>query len=240
VSRTPSPRNGATRPCRRQRQRGFTLIEVMVASVILSVFVLGLSGLWQASSRRVDDMILKQKAVFVLNAEMERLTALYAYTTFGDEGPATSNNFNDNSLLPSPRLVYPTGSVMSTLMGGSGNNFVTTNFSSFRTGAESRVYVASSFLNWSNRAYVWIDRERNLAGRISWVTSEIDVNSCLGGDNCSCHDFDGDDTWTWLNEKHCRTLELFLEYPYRPTTAGSFATPETMQTMSLRTIVGRL
>lgn len=236
--RTPS--RARARAAGRGRQRGFTLIEVMVASVILSVFVLGLSGLWQASSRRVEDLTVRQKAVFVLNAEMERLTALYGYTSFGDGGATTSTGYNDNSVLPASRLVYPDGgTLLSIILGGPGQNFVTTSFNTFRTGPEFRVFVVDSgLLGTSDRAYVWIDRERNVAGRLSWVTSEISVNSCEGGDNCSCHDFDGTDSW--LFKRNCRTLELFLEYPYRPTSTGAFVTPANVRTMSLRTIVGRL
>lgn len=68
-----------------RRQRGVTLIEVMIALVLTSILVLGLSGLWANVSRQFLFLTLKQKAVFVLNGEMERLSALYRFTDFADD-----------------------------------------------------------------------------------------------------------------------------------------------------------
>ena len=52
---------------------GSTLVEVMVASTVLSVVALGLVNAWTVMDRMSFDTLLRQKAVFVLNAEMERL-----------------------------------------------------------------------------------------------------------------------------------------------------------------------
>lgn len=72
------------------RQRGFTLIEVMTASVILSIFIVSLGTSWLVADRRADRLMNRQKAIFVLNGEMERLTTLYNLTTFGAAGAVTT------------------------------------------------------------------------------------------------------------------------------------------------------
>src|SRR5258705_12129013 len=70
---------------RRHRQRGFSLLEVMFASSILSVIILGVGGFWYAANSRVTDLVLRQKAIFVINAEVERLTAIYVFTAFAKD-----------------------------------------------------------------------------------------------------------------------------------------------------------
>ncbi|MBT4490192.1 MAG: prepilin-type N-terminal cleavage/methylation domain-containing protein, partial [Rhodospirillaceae bacterium] len=62
---------------RRTREDGFTLVEVLAATVITSILVLGLANLWTAVAGEVDGLTMRQKAIFVLNGQMERLTALY-------------------------------------------------------------------------------------------------------------------------------------------------------------------
>lgn len=209
-------------------------MEVMAASVILSVFVLGIGGMWRASSDRVTDLVIKQKAVFVLNAEMERLSALYAYTSFGDDGSEMSYGWGTTNGLPDTRLSYP--STLAPYIGGS-DNYVTTSKSQFAAN-DFRVWNDNSFFGLWDRSYVWIDRDSNIAGRLSWVTQSINVDDCIGGPNCSCHDFDGGDNP--LYERHCRTLELYLDYPYRRDSEGEMVLDGSRQSLTLATIVGRL
>ncbi len=232
MSRTPSPRKTRAR----RAQRGFTLVEVMAAGVILSIFVLGVSGLWRASTNQVSDLMVRQKAVFALNAEMERLTALYSYTTFGVNGPVSTTNYS-GGLLPTHRLIYPLD--MDDYMDGDDDNdFVTSSFSSFRDDSEFLVYVDRSYWTYNNRAYVWLDRDRNVAARLSWITNDINVVFCIGADNCSCHDFDGSSSP--LFKDYCRYLTLYLEYPYRSDSDGDMTAGPGLQSLSLKTIVGRL
>ena len=57
--------------------RGFTLIEVLAAGTILSVVALSLVKAWTVFDGLSFDLLLRQKAVFVLNGEMERAWATY-------------------------------------------------------------------------------------------------------------------------------------------------------------------
>ena len=216
-------------------QRGFSLLEVMFASTILSVIVLGVGGFWYAANAHVADLVLKQEAIFVLNAEVERLTALYVFTGFATDstnGPVTTTGYDGLPALPSTRLVYP-GDVTS-FMGG-GNNFVTTSAGNFSTGSEFLVWDKVDFLAPLTRVYVWIDKNRNLVGRLSWVATDIVVSSCIQDADCSCQRFDN----LSLNGGRCQRLDVYLEYPYRFVAPSTVTAPAQLQTISVATIVGR-
>jgi prepilin-type N-terminal cleavage/methylation domain-containing protein len=218
-----------------RRQSGFTLIEVMFASMILSVFVLGIGAFWYAASQRAADLVLKQKAIFVLNAEVERLTAIYVYTAFGADllaGAVTTTGYDGLVAIPTTRLIYP-----NSLSGSyASNNYLTTSAATFSTGSEFLVWVQANFLSSLNRNYVWIDKNKNIVGRLSWVMANINVASCIQALDCSCQRYDNDS----LLPGHCQTLDVYLEYPYRfDAAAASVTPPAQLQTISLRTIVGR-
>ena len=83
-----------------------------------------------------------------------------------------------------------------------------------------------------NRAYVWVDQDHNVMGRISWTTSNISASPCTGLDTCSCLDPTG------LLAGNCQKLVLYLEYPYR-LVSGNPVAAATLQTLTLSTIVGR-
>jgi prepilin-type N-terminal cleavage/methylation domain-containing protein len=221
-------------PAGRQRQRGFSLLEVMFASMILSVFILGLGGFWYTASTRVSDVVLKQKAIFVLNAEIERLTALYVYTNFASDffnGPLATVGYDGLSTIPTTRLIYP-----GNLGAYASSNYITTSAATFSTGSEFLVWQTTSFLPWLDRTYVWIDKSRNIVGRLSWVAANINVSSpCIGNTDCSCQRFDNVST----TGGRCQTLDVYLEYPYRFVSTGSVTAPAQLQTISLKTIVGR-
>jgi prepilin-type N-terminal cleavage/methylation domain-containing protein len=217
----------------RYGQRGFSLIEVMFASMILSVIILGVGGFWYAASSRVADLVLKQKAIYVLNAEVERLTALYVFTglaTHATDNPVTTTGYD--GVGPFTRLVYP--SDLTTFM-GAGNNFVTTSANTFATGSEFLIWDNLGFLSALNRMYVWIDKSRNIVGRLSWVDTPINIGSCIQAADCSCQRFDNQD----LTGGRCRRLDIYLEYPYRFAISGTVTAPAQLQTISIKTIAGR-
>jgi len=215
---------------RKPRQDGFTLIEVMIAASILSIFVLGLGGFWALADKRADELILRQKAIFVINGEMERLSSLYAFTEFGDSAPANSTGYGSGS-FPSSRLVYP--SSVSSYTTGSPNEFTTTSGSSFGSGSEFQVYIQNSSSN-ARRNYVWIDKARGIAGRLSWSTSDINVLLCVGPWPCRCANNSGS-TSGWSS---CRVLELYLEYPFTYTSPSTITAPASLKSVVLKTIVG--
>jgi len=218
---------------RRNRQRGFSLLEVMFASMILSIFVLGIGGFWYQASSHTTELVLRQKAIFALSGELERLSALYVYTGFAADavnGPITSTGYTDGlAALPTTRLVYPhnTSSFAS-------NDFVQNAYGSI-TSHEFPVYEVTNILPSLIRDYIWIDQAHGIAGRVSWTATDISVSSCVQLLDCSCQRFDD----LSLTGGRCRQLDIYLEYPYRIDTSGNVTQPGNLQTLSLRTIVGR-
>lgn len=217
-------------------QRGFSLMEVMVASTILSIMILGMSSFWFSAAQRASDVVLRQKAIFVLNAEVERLTALYTWTAFGASNPngtQVSTGYTGASGIPTSRLVYPAN--VGTLMPANTDNFITSTVATFQTGSEFLVWLEANSPSTANRNYVWIDRGKNIVGRLSWVTTDIVVSSCIAGTDCSCQQFNNNAT----AGGRCRALDVYLEYPYRYNPSGPAIAPAKLETVSLKTIVGR-
>lgn len=212
-------------------QAGFTLIEVMTASLILSALVVAIGSGWVVADRETSALITRQKAIFAADAEMERLTTLYGYTSFGILGPVNTTGYTETAAFPSTRLIYPTSLWPAYL--SNGQDYTTTSANSFQTGSSFQVWINSNFLASLNRAYVWVDQDHNVMGRISWTISAINPSSCtVGGDGCPCLDPGG------LLAASCRKLVFYMEYPYR-LVSGSAVAGTTLQTLTLSTIVGR-
>jgi prepilin-type N-terminal cleavage/methylation domain-containing protein len=215
---------------RLRSQRGFTLMEVMTAALILSALVVSIGSGWVVADRETSNLIIRQKAIFVADAEMERLTALYGNTAFGASGPVSTTGYTETAAFPSTRLIYPT--TLSPLYLTSSQDYTTTSANSFNTGSVFQVWINTNLTSSLNRAYVWVDQDHNVMGRISWTTSNISPNPCTGLDTCSCLDPSG------LLAGNCQKLVLYLEYPYR-LVSGNPVAASTLQTLTLSTIVGR-
>jgi prepilin-type N-terminal cleavage/methylation domain-containing protein len=214
----------------RLSQRGFTLIEVMSAAMILSILVLGIGSAWVVADRDVTHLMNRQKAIFAADTEMERLTALYATTSFGFLGPATTTGYTETPTFPSTRLAYPNG--LTPYLTGD-NDYTTSSATGFQTGSPFQVWVNTNLLSSLNRNYVWLDQAHNVMARLSWTVTNITPSSCVvGGDRCACLNYLG-----FLGGS-CQMLVLYLEYPYR-LTAGAPVSDSNLQTISLATIVGR-
>lgn len=215
---------------KKNRQRGFTLIEVMTASMILSIFIIGIGACWVTTDRRANDLVLRQKAIFLANAEMERLTTLYNTTSFGLLGPVTTTGYDGPAFLPSTRLIYP--SALSGYTGGGGSDFTTSSTATFQSDA-FEVYIDSQLVPALNRTYLWLDQAQGTMARVSWQTTSITPSACVvGGDGCGCLSYAG------FLSGSCQRLDLYLEYPYRMV-SGSPMAGATLQTVVLSTIVGR-
>jgi prepilin-type N-terminal cleavage/methylation domain-containing protein len=216
-----------------ERQRGFSLLEVMFASTILSIFILGIGGFWYQASSRVSDLVLRQKAIFVLSGELERITALYVFTSFPADvvnGPVTTTGYTDGlAAVPTTRIIYP-----SSVANYAERNYVTTSYATFSSN-EFYVLLNSNILPSLNRTYVWIDKSRNIVGRLSWATTDISVASCIQAADCSCQRSDNVSAAGGV----CKWLDAYLEYPYRIDSSGNITAPTSLETLSLKTIVGR-
>ena len=225
------------------RQRGLTLIEVLITLVLLSILVVGLTGLWSNVSEHFLSLTLRQKAVFVVSGEMERLSALYRFTNFREDAEET-----DNSDSPPPqqyidlvneRFIYPVTSALITVV----NNIVTQDGTVFDCGDNSCAALVFYDTNGAgsddDRNYVWIDQARKITGRLSWVAERPeDVD---GANRCS----DGTlavDGETPGGTEDCELLTVYLEFPFRfidgatPDAPAGFGR---VHQISLMTIVGR-
>lgn len=212
-------------------QAGFSLIEVLSASMILSIFITAIGACWIATDRRINELVLRQKAIFVASSEMERLTTLYDTTSFAALGPVATTGYDGPTYLPTTRLVYPTP--LTPYSGGPASDYTTTTAATFQSGDAFQVYISSQLVPTLNRAYLWIDQSQGVMARVSWTTTAISPAACtVGGDGCYCLDPTG------LLSAQCQRLDLYLEYPYRfvasMPTAGSH-----IKTVVLSTFVGR-
>lgn len=212
-------------------QRGFTLIEVLSASMVLSVFITAIGACWISADRQINGLVLRQKAVFIAGSEMERVSTLYNTSSFGLLGPVTTAGYDGPSYLPTTRLVYPTP--VTPYSGGPASDFTTTDSSGFLTGDAFQVYVSNQLLPSLNRAYVWLDQSEGVMARVSWTTTAITPAACVvGSDGCGCLAPSG------VFSAQCQRLDLYLEYPYR-FVAGVPSADGNLKTVVLSTIVGR-
>ncbi|MBV9785700.1 MAG: prepilin-type N-terminal cleavage/methylation domain-containing protein [Acidisphaera sp.] len=233
-------------PCRPERprgshaaeaaERGFTLVEVMAATAVLGILVLCLANLWEVMDRMSFDLLLRQKAVLVLNGEMERLAWLYDTTGFGAGTITQSTGYTalTNVTGSTTRSVYATNST--------GISAVSNSAATLQT-MDSAVWVYGS--GTSSQNFVWLDSSRNLLARVSWITCAVSAKTaqnCWGvsgngpgppaGSTYICEAFSGSGNGT------CMLLTLVLDYPWQ--LSGN--TPVAMahqSTLTLNTIVGR-
>ncbi len=173
--------------------------------------------------------MLRQKAIFAANGEMERLTVLYDTTSFGVFGPVSTTGYDGPTFLPANRLIYPNS--LSGYTGGGSSDFTTTSTATFQ-GDAFEVYINSQLAPALNRSYLWIDPAQGVMARVSWKATSISPASCTGGDGCGCLSYSG------LSSGSCQRIDLYLEYPYR-LVSGSPTAGSNLQTVILSTIVGR-
>jgi hypothetical protein len=219
----------------------------MAAGVVLGAMALGLANLWTVFDRLSFDSLLRQKAVFVLNGEMERLSTLYATTDFGARSRPKTTGYPVLSGIAgsNARRTYATNST--------GANFAVSTAAAFDD-ADTNLWVSGS--GSSARNFVWLDRGRRLAARLSWVECTMNPSSrttcwSRSGDDdeedddeddetrnkgCFAYKFAGTST-AGSGGAWCRHLVLVLEYPFR--IEGSTVTQAGRGVMTLSTIVGR-
>lgn len=225
-----------------RRQRGFTLIEVLVALVLTSILVLGLSGLWANVGHQFLFLTLKQKAVFVLNGEMERLSALYRFTNFGGEQVSYTVAQPDYcSVAPNDRFIYPNAGGPPVV-----DDIVTTSDIDFDCGENAcagRVLYFNGTLPADDRNYAWIDQDRDVTAELSWCLQPPRGVAAAGYGSCSDGGAAGDDSVTPAvigGEADCQELTVFLEFPFRYNdVANPAADAGKTETLTLVTIVGR-
>lgn len=210
---------------------GFTLVEVMVAGALLSVLGLGLMSAWAVFDRLTFSNLMRQKAVFVLNGEMERLAAQY-----------TTRQFNPASEQPGyPVIPGLTGSAKRVTFAAADNLplFTTTSVTTFQE-SDAKVWMVGGTppANW-----VWLDSARGLVANLSWI-------SCSVADKLGPACWDEGGKTGKLSKCYvpqargnppdvpCQLVTVVLTYPYK--LVQGVATPlGATSTLTLSTIVGQ-
>jgi prepilin-type N-terminal cleavage/methylation domain-containing protein len=209
-------------------QAGFTLLEVMFASLALAGLMAGLATYLRIESTNVRDLVLRQQASYVANAQMERISALYVYSNFGVTGPKLTSGYTEIAAFPSSRYIYPSNLSDWT---SSGPDIISTGTGNF-SGKEFNILYLAGASSALDRSYVWVDQSTGVVGRISWTATNIVTASCADGGDCLCSNYSG------VGGGYCQKLTLYLEYPYRISN-GAVAASGALQTVTLSTIVGR-
>ena len=216
---------------REARQAGFTLVEVMAAGVILSVLAVGLAHMWAAVGAQSIDLTVRQKAVFVLNGEMERLSSLYFFTGFGAVTVTDTSGYDTPTGFVDDRVIYRDAT--NSFMASGGDAFVVDQ-ATFLAGADSLVLLQDAVGTANDRNFVWIDRNREIVGRLSWVEETVAKQDTCNNKDCFCFDWAGG-----TNGTDCREITLYLEFPFRMTPTGPETMDQPLQIMPLKTVVGR-
>lgn len=213
------------------RQAGFTLVEVMSAGVILSVLAMGLAHMWAAVGAQSVDLAVRQKAVLILNGEMERLTSLYFFTGFGAVTATDTSGYDTPTGFVDDRVIHR--ETTNAFMPTPADAFVV-DAATFLAGADSLVLLDDDIGSADDRNYVWIDRPRNIIGRLSWVEADVAKQKTCDGEDCLCFDWAGG-----VGGTECRELTLYLEFPFRMTASGAEEMGQPIVIMPLKTVVGR-
>lgn len=228
---------------RRSFEHGYTLIEVVVAMAILSILVLGLANLWSVLGGLSFSQLLRQKAVFALNGEMERLNWLYTTSAFGAGIRLATSGYPTIANVPGSgsRLVYDVASTNAGFLVTSSASMQASNSAVWETG----------IIALNTRNYVWLDQDRGILAQLSWEEQPLSLCGNAGGGTnlpCTCYPFLpilpvinllGILT-IGTGIGNCVQILLVLDYPF--TIQGGVATQmpgQTLKTLTLRTIVGR-
>ncbi len=219
-------------------KRGFGLIEVMIAGGMMAIMAAGSMHVWVSSTRVAEELILRQKAVFVLNAEMERFMTTAKYSMLAHSGLQYSAGYPSLTYRGAgewptfnwERFVYPPS--VHTYAGLGNNEFVTADVNVFDHESDHLVLFVDGGLSF-DRNYVWIDRDRNVAGRFGYWLKFIMPSVCQFA-SCYCPDNDGGNAGD-----ACAIVEIVLDYPYRLDTSNNMIEGAPLQTLTLRTIFGR-
>ncbi|MEO5326642.1 MAG: type II secretion system GspH family protein [Magnetococcus sp. THC-1_WYH] len=204
---------------------GFTLLEILIGTVLIGILVLGLSGIWSLVHDQFFRVTLRQKAIFVLHGHMERLSALYRH---GIPIPTnnSSKNYTHHTWLSEdnpgtiPHIVFglTLGEADFTTL-----QLTVTDLAQFTPGT---IYLLDRGITGDSdedRNVVWLDEEQRITAQISWTLEDASVHACYGG------------------LSPCQILTLFLDYPYRYPEEATDPL-ETMwpqpETITLKTIVG--
>lgn len=202
---------------------------------LISMLVLGLSATWVTVDDHFYRLDLRQRAIFLANNEMERLSTLGRYTDFFT---ASEASYQDDA---GARWIYRgTPQVTTGMVSPSPPNLVVTvnalgaaTKTPVDTFTERQIlFLDTDALNNANTELnvLWLDYDNNVTARLEW---EIMVDSATADGRS--HDMGG-----CLGDS-CHVIEVRVSYPYR-FVDGVDPAEDSMggvETIALRTIVGR-
>lgn len=208
-------------PAEGERGRhGFTLVEVMVAMVLASLLALGFAAMLTQLDHAFFQLTLRQKAVLLLQGEMERLVALYQkeYFYYREASFADGGNRFGRWLYrehpqgikcpPDDSQCFLVTSQSDTTLTPAdwGNGKVL--FLNYDTGGNAS----------NERNALWLDRSRMVTAQLFWELGDL---SATTGNTC------------------CQSLKVSLTFPYRFTAGVTPLDPVwgTPETITLQTIV---
>lgn len=216
---------------RKDRHAGFTLLEIMVAMVLAGVLAVGMQNLYAMLGEEVQEFNLRQKAVFVLNGEMEKLYSIFHSidnsTVVGNAVLVADAGYT--GVFP-PHIFSGGGTNHQILDDTPANNFVITSTAVFTQETNEQPDNEASILYYTDtggqpRNAVWLDFEKKITARVSWIATPVPDSG-----STACY---GD----------CYLITLYLDYPFRYVTDPAVDPLSSMggrvNTLVLRTIVGR-
>jgi prepilin-type N-terminal cleavage/methylation domain-containing protein len=227
-----------------RRQSGLTLVEVMVGMLLVGILLVGTNTLWVVVANQFDALSLRQQAILRLDGEMARLVEVYGdsavtveTTTVTDYAIAAPNASASYISTPASRLIHNTGGGAQDYVvafAGAANFRATVLANGSNAGqVMSPIYYFDAgvgVVTSDDRNLIWLDRDRNIVGQLSWSLTPI-IGTDLAARDCGA--------------ASCNVLTLYLDYPFRfDVTVDPLATAQSeisgapVETITLQTIVG--
>lgn len=222
------------------KQRGFTLIEVMIAMALTAILVTGMVNLWAVVADQFFRLTMREKAIMAMNGEMERLNALY---TFGQLAANTNTCLTTSTVSGSTYKIFDVSSNVNSEDGTTTCN-ATSMYATTDATFDYGQILGFTDTNSRKHNMVFLDKNKGVCGSFYWgvdITGSTDANistfSGLVPQNTFCY-YGGQ----YQGSSHnCALISLYMEFPYRynSSTLQCDDTIGKKETISVKTIVGR-
>ena len=180
------------------QQRGFTIVEVVISLALVATLVLALQESWSIVNNLFFQLELRQKAYFILNNEMERLSILSREERLGDQSQELKT-INKNGKI---REIYDLEITRPTFVLSDGNEFIKD------INAEAgKIFYLDDFEYDKN--IVWLDKLNDIVGVLTFTRTNLDG---IAISNSPDTDPKGN---TPCYADFCKQVEVFFEFPYR-------------------------
>ncbi len=187
------------KPGQYNQNSGYILIEILVSTLLIGTFLLVIILTEDVIERMFFHNTLKKRAVFSINSQMERLSALYRWCK-GFNNPFYKDIYGKNSETLN---IYRNGMLDSSCIAN--GSLVITNPFDVLDGINDweEIYYNPDISNAYNS--VFIDKQRHIAAKIEWEERSVnDCKLCVKGTEC-----------VTLDRANAVCLILKMYYPYR-------------------------